>query len=68
MPASKVNASASNSLRRLAYAAADYLTLQAKYFVTERLHARFPYLGTSLSATERLRDVNRLQLDAVLKF
>jgi len=53
----------------LAHACTDFLVLQAKYSMTERvdpfINTSHPYTATS---THRPNNINRLQLDAVLKF
>jgi hypothetical protein len=57
----------------IGYAIRDYLTVQGKYFITRRLN---PLLTTTVasagsyasSATPSYSDINRFQLDLVLKF
>ncbi len=53
----------------LAYCPTDFLTLQGKYFMTKRAN---PTIGVnspySANQTATYRDINRFQLDAVIKF
>jgi hypothetical protein len=53
----------------LAYCPVDFLTLQGKYFMTRRtdptIGVSTPYLANQ---TVTYRDINRFQLDAVIKF
>jgi hypothetical protein len=51
----------------LAYAPRDYVTLKLKYFITNRLNPFYSTTGAVLT-TPVYSDINRLQLDLVVKF
>ena len=54
----------------LAYAPREYVTIQAKYFLTKKLNefisSSTPY--TASATTPAYSDINRLQMDLIVKF
>lgn len=52
----------------LAYAIRDYLTLSGKYYITRKLNPQISSSAPFGAATDSFSDVNRFQLDLVLKF
>lgn len=52
----------------LAYAVRDYLTVQGKYFITGKLNPQLSSSAPFGATNNNFSDINRFQLDAVLKF